>query len=197
MTEPGTQIYRSNKYGQRQVWVACVDCGKYRWVYLKLGQPQNPRCRHCGLKLRFKLKPKAKGRNSAHWKGGRHVNGNGYIQIRLELDDFFYPMVDSQGFVLEHRLVMAKHLGRILHSWEIVHHKGIKYPKGSIENRQHNVWENLQVVTDDRHKQITILENKILHLERANKGLREEVKTLRWRISEVEKRIREKETTNV
>jgi len=83
---------------------------------------------------------------------------------------------EKTSYVYEHRLVVAKRLGRCLHSWEIVHHKGAKYPKGSRENRSDNRYpENLQLVTDDRHKQITILENKIAHQEK--------------RIGELEQRI--------
>jgi len=73
-----------------------------------------------------------------------------------QTDDFFYPMAGWNGYVREHRLVI--HLGRNLHSWELIHHStGIK---------DDNRLENLQLVTDDRHKQITVLENRIKFLER-------------------------------
>ena len=61
-----------------------------------------------------------------NWKGGK-IEHKGRILIRLYPDNFFYPMVGSGRYVLESRLVMAKHLSRCLLPWEIVHHKnGIK-----------------------------------------------------------------------
>ena len=77
----------------------------------------------------------------------------GYIGINLQPDDFFYLMADNSGYVLVHRLVMAKHLGRNLHSWEIVHHKN--------HIRGDNRFENLQLMSDIGHKQISILERRI------------------------------------
>lgn len=145
-----------------QIWAACVDCGKERWVFMQdTGKPQSPRCRSCS----GKRIPKARGERSGNWKGGQTKTERGYILIKLQPGDFFYPMANRQGYVREHRLIVAKKLGRCLHIWELVHHKHTQYPAGSIEDKQDNRDENLQLVTDDRHKQITILENRIKQLE--------------------------------
>ena len=60
-------------------------------------------------------------------------------------------MANCTGYIREHRLVLAKHLGRHLHSWEVVHHLGEKYPQGSKENRQDNRLENLELGTQGNH----------------------------------------------
>ena len=150
------QKYKKNgtkSGGYFDIWHSCINCGKGRWVRIeKRGSPRSIRCLSCALKERNR-----KGSESPKWKGGR-IRSNGYILIWLQSDDFFYPMIKGKGYILEHRLTMAKHLGRNLQSWEIVHHKN--------HIRDDNRIENLQLVTDDRHKQITILETRIKHLER-------------------------------
>lgn len=122
----------SGKY----IWAACIDCGKERWVCLVKDNPRSLRCLSCA---------KA-GERHPSWKAGRVIGGNGYIWIRLYPDDFFFRMARKNGYVPEHRLVMAKHLGRNLHRWELVHHKGTKYPIGSIENKSDNRIENLLII---------------------------------------------------
>lgn len=128
---------RKGKDGHKFIWQACQDCGKKRWVPLSKGMPRNIRCKSCANKLRVR------GERNPNWKGGRVKTEDGYILLKIYSDDFFYPMASPSGYVLEHRLVMAKHLGRCLHSWEVVHHKGIRYT--DIRNRADNLEDNLEM----------------------------------------------------
>ena len=57
------------------------------------------------------------------WNGGRGKSSHGYITINLRPDSPFLPMADKNHLIYEHRLIMAKHLGRCLNKNEVVHHK--------------------------------------------------------------------------
>ena len=155
---------KTSKY----VWHTCIQCDKKRRV---IREPKSKLCRSC-----YCASLKLEGNNA--WKGG-HYNDRGYSYTKLSPDSFFYPMANKDSYIYEHRLVMAKHLGRCLHTWEIVHHKHIQYPAGSFEDKQDNRIENLQLVTDDRHTQITLLENKIDKLENKIDKLMIDVRLLR------------------
>ncbi|KKN60867.1 hypothetical protein LCGC14_0527380 [marine sediment metagenome] len=127
------------KHNTARIWTACPNCQRERWVTLCKGKPLTPRCGSCSAKIRLHNR----GKDCHLWKGGRVLNTQGYIRIYVASDDFFYPMSGKRVYVLEHRLVMAKHLGRCLHRWEIVHHKnGIK---------DDNRIENLQLSTNGSH----------------------------------------------
>lgn len=135
------------------IWQACEICGKERWVLLRNKQPICTHCNRCAG-----IKRGRSGQANYNWRGGITKDKAGYILVRVFPNDFFYSMSNNKGYIREHRLIVARHLGRCLHRWEIVHHKnGIK---------DDNRIENLQLVTDNRHKQITILENKIKLLEK-------------------------------
>ncbi len=174
------------KRGGFMVWAECSTCGHQRFV------PNNKRCGRRNLLLAnykttgycsrckydnpaYKNRQFQTGDERYNWKGGKYKN-RGYIMLRIYPNDFFYPMA-IDNYVPEHRLVMAKHLGRNLHSWEIVHHRGVRF-KG-IKNRTDNLVDNLQLITDDRHNQITILERKIARRERKIAQLETENKRLK------------------
>jgi transposase len=57
------------------------------------------------------------------WKGGRTVDARGYVMVLVDDADLVaWPMATTNGYVMEHRLVMARHLGRPLRKSETVHH---------------------------------------------------------------------------
>ena len=163
----------SHKY----IWVACVDCGKERWVQMRKGnRPSALRCNSCARK--GEIKPS--GSSHWNWNGGHSRRKDGYIKALLYPDDLLYSMADPKGYVWEHRLVVARALGRCLYPWEIVHHKGAKYPSGSRENKGDNRYpENLELVSIDTHNQITILGKKVRKQARRIKQLEEENYSLR------------------
>ncbi len=168
---------------QKYIFIACSDCGKERWVRLKGGKPEYIRCPSCGCKKRHspssatRLKMsqsrdgKYRGENSPNWKGGKIRDAFGYILVKLQPDDFFYSMIDARGYVKEHRLIVAQSIGRNLHLWEIVHHKN--------HIRDDNRLDNLQLISDDKHKQLSILEVKIDRLLTKQDELMTEIKLLR------------------
>ena len=67
-------------------------------------------------------------------KQGWYKDSQGYIYVQLDKDSPFLSMITGARYVREHRLVMAKYLGRSLERWEVVHHhNGIK-DDNRIEN---------------------------------------------------------------
>lgn len=177
----GTDI--GYKTPHKYSWQVCPDCGKERWVQFRKGYPISLRCLTCENKTR-------RGGKHSNWKGGRMKDTKGYIRIQLSPDDFFYPMANKVGYVLEHRLVMAKHLGRCLQTWEIVHHEGIRY--SGIENKSDNLRDNLKLTTRGNHS----IDHQKGYRDGYRKGyqdaqnskmkeLLEHIKLLQWQLREV------------
>jgi len=74
------------------------------------------------------------GENHPSWKGGIHKAPGGYVWQMVSRDDPMASMRASNGYVLQHRLVMARHLGRPLSKNENVHHKNGIRDDNRIEN---------------------------------------------------------------
>ena len=134
--------------------IPCEKCGTPRMTRVTKGVPRSRICLRC------------------YRQGARRIlTSRGYVHIRLSKDDFFYPMCHNKlddcqwGVIYEHRLVMAKHLGRCLTKEEVVHHKnGVK--------------------SDNRLENLELLPNSIYHV--SDSLLRKEVIGLRKKVAELE-----------
>lgn len=70
------------------------------------------------------------------YKGGRVEASEGYWRQAVTDDDPLASMRTHQGYVLEHRLVMARSLGRPLRDTETVHHINGDRSDNRLENLQ-------------------------------------------------------------
>jgi len=77
-------------------------------------------------------------RGPAHgsWKGGRIRWESGYVGIKVDPDDPMFAMATAGGYVPEHRLVMARSIGRVLTHHETVHHINGVRDDNDISNLQ-------------------------------------------------------------
>ena len=157
------------------IFYACERCGVPKWTATHdLYRGESKFCRRCAIRITYGRKSLEEGR----------LNKKGYVDLYIPKDSFFRETGQPQdGRCLEHRLVMAKHLGRNLARFEKVHHKnGI---------RNDNRIENLELTTAGQH---TTQHNKG-YRDGYTKGLadgrtsqidelRKEIKLLRWQLKE-------------
>lgn len=144
----------------------CKGCGIIRWQQINA---KPTLCRKCAATI---SRMQVLGDKSPTWKGGRQTLKSGYILVVIPKDSPYAVMSNKsdrgQPRVFEHRLVMAKHLGRPLESWELVHHKnGIR--------------------DDNRLENLELLPNPSIHY--SSTRVVEEIKTLTKTVEELSKLV--------
>ena len=132
------QVISGAEIGQvgRHIYDACPVCGKARIIRLRF---RGRLCGSCATAKSHKDNPKVgRAENHYNWKGGINLNADGYVVEYVKRNSTFFPMAANShragGYILQHRLVMAKHLQRPLKSWEIVHHINGDKQDNRIEN---------------------------------------------------------------
>ena len=168
------------RWRRKHIWLACKGCGKKRWVRLENVKRPDFRglCRNCHPNNLHQYQS-MKGLPSRNWKGGRTINTEGYIKIYLPPNDQFRSMTNSRGYVLEHRLVIAKHLGKCLRSWEVIHHKnGIK-DDNRLKNLQLLPSQFSHFSLENFELQVKKLEDRILMLEKKNEYLMKQIEEIK------------------
>lgn len=118
---------------------------KLWWKNLRENNPKKyiEVCKNIGKASKNRIMPK--GELSSGWKGGRYTTKrDGYVYIYApENINAIKGGKGGGGYVLEHRLVMEKKLGRFLLKGEDVHHIN--------GNKQDNRIKNLMLVTHNKH----------------------------------------------
>jgi hypothetical protein len=130
--------------------VACDLCGRsiYRrpsTLRINAGKFCSRSCRNKAHPLAHGNFPVMRGSDNPAWKGGvtyRNRHGN-YVSVRyVRCPGHMASMARSDGYVMEHRLVMATHVGRPLTRAEVVHHLDHSPLNNATENLE--LWPSNQ-----------------------------------------------------
>ena len=132
-----------------RIWEACPSCGKERWIKRNTS---GTLCSSCARRRQ------SLGSRNSHWNIYRRLVTKNVAYVYIAPDHPFFCMVRRASRVLEHRLVMAEHIGRSLKVGEVVHH---------IDgNRLNNNINNLMLLPSPaHHSSYTQLQQQVRKLE--------------------------------
>jgi hypothetical protein len=123
-------------------------CEVDTYEFRRKGQPRLPLCFRCATYV-----TRHRGQAHERWISGERIRQDGYREIhvsRLSLEEqiLFKGMKTSSNYIMEHRLVMARHLGRPLSRNEHVHHLD--------KVKLHNDISNLRLVSPQEHAEVEL-----------------------------------------
>ena len=129
---------KGRRWGTGKVTIPCERCGTPVISF------KSQSFRYCSKTCRYaaqaERQKQIKGPRTSQWKGGRYLSGGGYYFLNIngltDSDRALARQMRHQrtAVVMEHRFIMAKHLGRTLKRGEIVHHINGDKTDNRIEN---------------------------------------------------------------
>jgi hypothetical protein len=203
------------------IWHECIQCAEGSWVrdiHVLQAEKYHYKgyCSDCGRRVAIQAANAAKngksrfGVTSPHWKGGTPGfeggatrDKGGYKMVALLPDDPYYEMAIKPSchdgkpnlvrYCFEHRYVMAKHLGRLLQPWEIVHH--------GEKGRGCNELSNLELKTRSNHPELHLQQSdakfrRVRDLEDENEQLSADVAHLNQDVAQLKLRVSVLENEN-
>lgn len=139
--------------------VICKICGrgfKIKPSKVKAGITCSRECSAKDKSIRYSGKGNHQfglvGKKNSSFKNGKRITSNGYVAILVPPDQ---KQRKTDNYVLEHRLIMEKKLGRKLLPEEDVHHKD--------EDRTNNDPDNLELYTRREHGFIHSKDKLLIH----------------------------------
>lgn len=111
----GTYKHAKAKGTQPNIEFDCVVCGKHVKTYRSPVAQMNNQPKYCSPQCTGAAQ---RGQGNPAWAGGRRKLNTGYILIFAPE----HPFADTNGLILEHRMVMECTIGRHLTEEEVVHH---------------------------------------------------------------------------
>lgn len=121
-----------NGHTRYRIRLTCSECGKVRFVDLRnLSRMKTDLCGRCS-RLQTKISMPT-----------RTIDKRGYVKLYIPKNHSLATMRDARGQIYEHRIVMARKLGRILNDDEHIHHVN--------GNKTDNSLNNLRLVDPHEH----------------------------------------------
>ena len=114
---------------KHKVKKTCQICGKE--FFICPSWEKKGRGKFCSEQCYGKYrKQKFQKEKHPRWKGGRTIDKDGYVYLK----SYTHPHKNNKSYYPEHRLMMERHLGRVLLLTEIVHHINGEEGDNRIEN---------------------------------------------------------------